>query len=92
MILFNSLMFFFQSSELDETSHTVNERQRGFGGLTFQSTKRSDFSSPPPYRSEVAGGYSRATSGRWDALSNHRDGDLQSNHETNAQGLLFEAS
>ncbi|XP_042432171.1 uncharacterized protein LOC122022626 isoform X4 [Zingiber officinale] len=74
-------------SELNETSNSVNERQRGFGGLTFQSTKHSDFTSQPPYRSEVAGSYSRGTSGRWDAQSNYRDGDLQSNRETNTQDI-----
>ncbi|XP_042436546.1 uncharacterized protein LOC122022580 isoform X1 [Zingiber officinale] len=74
-------------SELNETSNSVNERQRGFGGLTFQSTKHSDFTSQPPYRSEVAGSYSRGTSGRWDAQSNYRDGDLQANRETSTQDI-----
>ncbi|XP_042470233.1 uncharacterized protein LOC122052657 isoform X1 [Zingiber officinale] len=75
------------SSELDEASYTLNERQRGFGGSSFQSTKRSDYTSPPPNRSEVAVSYSRASSGRWDVRLNNRDGDLQSNRETNTQDI-----
>ncbi|CAD5190120.1 unnamed protein product [Musa acuminata subsp. malaccensis] len=73
-------------SELDEAS--VIERQRGFGGLTFQSTKRSDYGSSPPNRLEGASSYFRGSSGRWDARSSGsdtRDGDLPSNRESSMQ-------
>lgn len=92
IILSDLLFFFLSSSELDEASYTVNERQRGFGGLSFQSSKRSDYTSPPPNRSEVAVSYSHGSSGRWDGRLNNRDGDLQSNRETNTQGLSFKAN
>ncbi|RWV78220.1 hypothetical protein GW17_00060841 [Ensete ventricosum] len=74
-------------SELDEPS--VLERQRGFGGLTFQSTKRSDSGSSPPNRLEGASTYFRGSSGRWDARSSGpetTDGDLPSNREASMQG------
>ncbi|KAJ8497378.1 hypothetical protein OPV22_007930 [Ensete ventricosum] len=73
-------------SELDEPS--VLERQRGFGGLTFQSTKRSDSGSSPPNRLEGASTYFRGSSGRWDARSSGpetTDGDLPSNREASMQ-------
>lgn len=87
---FASLPGISQCSELDEAS--VIERQRGFGGLTFQSTKRSDYGSSPPNRLEGASSYFRGSSGRWDARSSGsdtRDGDLPSNREASMQGLYL---
>ncbi|WOL13256.1 hypothetical protein Cni_G22025 [Canna indica] len=75
-------------SEFDEASISINERQRGFAGLTFQSAKRSDHGSPPPNRSEGAGGFSRGGFGRWDIRSsgsNNNNGDLQSSREAHIQ-------
>ncbi|RRT60347.1 hypothetical protein B296_00036565, partial [Ensete ventricosum] len=84
---FASLPGISQCSELVEPS--VFERQRGFGGLTFQSTKRSDSGSSPPNRLEGASTYFRGSSGRWDARSSGpetTDGDLPSNREASMQG------
>ncbi|KAG6525960.1 hypothetical protein ZIOFF_015933 [Zingiber officinale] len=79
-------------SKLDETFIALNERQRGSGVSIFHSAKNSDYTSLPQTRPNSTVSFYWGSSGRWDARSsesNIRDGDFESNHETNIQGLHY---
>ncbi|XP_068650094.1 uncharacterized protein [Aristolochia californica] len=65
--------------EFEDTFNNIPEWLKVPGGLSLQSSKRSDYGTSPPNNN------SRGSQGRWDTRSsgsNDRDGDFQSDRES----------
>lgn len=78
-------------SEFGDASGNTFERQRHLGGLSLQSSKRGEYGSLLPNRSEGSSSFARGNQGRWDTRStgsSEKDGDSQSDREPLVQGLF----
>ncbi|XP_006358662.1 uncharacterized protein [Solanum tuberosum] len=73
-------------SELEDTSHGIQDRQRVPGSLPLQGFRRTDYSSSPPTRGDSSS-YSRGNYGRWESRSSgwgDRDNDAQSDRDSDS--------
>lgn len=80
----------FSNSELEDTSHGIQDHQRVPGSLPLQGFRRTDYSSSPPTRGDSSS-YSRGNYGRWDNRSSgwgDRDNDAQSDWDSGSAQIL----
>lgn len=72
----------------DSSGSSAFDRQRNLGSLSLPGSKRSEYGSILPNRSESSSSYARGNQGRWDTRSSgssDKEGDLQPDRESVVQ-------
>ncbi|XP_020598754.1 uncharacterized protein LOC110038303 [Phalaenopsis equestris] len=75
-------------SDLEDAANTASERQRSFGNLSLQGSRRGDYGSQLLNKPENSNIYTKGISSRWDTRSSgssDRELDLQSDRESFAK-------
>lgn len=75
-------------SDLEEAANTASERQRSFGNLSLQGSRRGEYGSQLLNRPENSSSYTKGIPSRWDARpsgSSEREVDLQADRESFTQ-------